>query len=292
MKMEQLPRPIGYVFGGGGSRGAIQVGMLQALSEHSILPDLVTGTSVGALNGAVVALDPKGSANRLSHLWARITRDEVFPGGLLTQLRTLEHSRTHLFPNSGLSTVIERFFGDRLTFADLSLPFGAVTTDIASGRAHVIEKGPLTSALLASAAIPGIFPRVDRDGLILCDGGVVSNVPMGHAIAMGARSLIVLDCFPVGCLPGPQESLAEVLLSTVMIAMRAPAASEATGVAEQVPVLYLPCSTSRVFSPLDFSYTAELIESAYETTRPFLDSVDVAGPGLYGPSSEFENRWQ
>src|ERR1700722_9049900 len=95
---DSLPRPLAFVFGGGGSLGAIQVGMLEALAEHRVDPDLVIGTSVGSLNGAVVALNPQGAANRLSHAWARITRNQVFPGGLIGQARTLERSRTHLFP--------------------------------------------------------------------------------------------------------------------------------------------------------------------------------------------------
>jgi NTE family protein len=282
MKLEELPRPIGYVFGGGGSRGALQVGMLQALSEHGVAPDLVTGTSVGALNGALVALDPKGAANRLAHSWSRITRAQVFPGNVLTQMRTLEHSKTHLFPNTGLASVIGEFLGDGLSFKDLTLPFGAVTTDTTSGRPHLIREGSLLTALLASAAIPGIYPYVVRDGLHLCDGGVVANVPMQVALTMGARSLIVLDCFPPGCPPGQQDSFAEILLLTILVGMRAQAACEAIRVSEEVPVVYLPCSTGRVFSPLDFSYTEELIEAAYDTARPFLATLDVTGPGLYG----------
>lgn len=282
MKLEELPRPIGYVLGGGGSRGALQVGMLQALSEHDVAPDLVTGTSVGALNGALVALDPKGAANRLSHSWTRMTRARVFPGSVLSQVRTLEHSKTHLFPNTGLAIVIGQFLGNELNFGDLAVPFGAVTTDTSSGRPHLIRDGALLTALLASAAIPGIYPSVERDGLRLCDGGVVANVPMQLALTMGARSLIVLDCFPPGCPPGQQDSFAEILLLTVMVAMRAQAVCEATRVAEKVPVVYLPCSTSRVFSPLDFSYTEELIEAAYDTARPFLATLDITGPGLYG----------
>ena len=85
MDFADLPRPVGYVLGGGGSLGAVQVGMLQALGERDIAPDIVAGSSVGSLNGAVVAQDPKGAANRLSHFWARLTRGDVFPGGLLAQ---------------------------------------------------------------------------------------------------------------------------------------------------------------------------------------------------------------
>ena len=125
-----LPRPVGFVLGGGGSLGAVQVGMLEALTERRIVPDLVIGTSVGSLNGAVVALNPEGAANRLSHAWARITHNQVFPGGLIGQARTLRHSRTHLFPNTGLATTITDFIGSNTAFGDLTLPFAAVTMDV------------------------------------------------------------------------------------------------------------------------------------------------------------------
>ena len=94
-----LTRPVGFVLGGGGSLGASQVGMLQALAEQGVAPDLVVGTSVGALNGAVVALDPAGAADRLTQAWAHMTRDMVFPGGPLAQAWTLRRTRTHLFPS-------------------------------------------------------------------------------------------------------------------------------------------------------------------------------------------------
>ena len=89
MDIANLPRPVGFVLGGGGSLGAVQVGMLQALGEHGVAPDLVAGTSIGSINGAVLALDPKGAANRLSHLWPKIKREDILPGGPLDQARTL-----------------------------------------------------------------------------------------------------------------------------------------------------------------------------------------------------------
>jgi NTE family protein len=282
MTLERLPHPVGYVLGGGGSRGAVQVGMLQALSEFDISPDLVTGTSVGALNGALLALDPVGASDRLSHLWSRITREQVFPGGWLSEIRTLERSKTHLFPNSGLASVIGQFLGRDLSFDDLALAFGAVTTNVTTGQAHLIREGALLPALLASAAIPAIYPAMDHDGLHLCDGGVVANVPMELAMEMGAKSLIVLDCDPGGCVLSPQDSIAEIVLATITLAMRAHAECEAARVAVQIPVVYLPCSTQQLLSPLDFSHTEELIEAAYDAVRPFLASLDITGAGLYG----------
>jgi NTE family protein len=277
-----LPRPVGFVLGGGGSLGAIQVGMLEALTEQGVTPDLVIGTSVGSLNGAVIAQDPKGSANRLLHAWARITRNQIFPGGLLAQVRTLERSKTHLFANRGLAAVIADFLGSTTTFSDLALPFAAVTTDIATALPHVIDEGPLMPALLASTAIPVIFPPVDHGGRSLCDGGVVANVPLRQALAMGARSLVVLDCtFPGHLLP-PPESVAETVLFTAMVTMRSQSILEAPLVASDIPVVYLPGPTAHHVSPFNFDSTNLLVEQAYEAARSFLEALKLAGAGLYG----------
>ena len=282
MSIVDLPRPIGYVLGGGGSLGAVQVGMLQALGEHDIAPGIVAGTSVGSLNGAVVALDPVSAANRLSHAWARITRGQVFPGGLLAQARVLQHTKTHLFPATGLATVIADFIGADTAFEDLALPFAAVAMDIATARPHVVRDGPLQPALLASAAIPGIFPAVQLGSLQLYDGGLVANVPMRQALAMGARSLVVLDCNFPGHIPGPPSTIAEVLFYTATVTMRAQAVLDAPLAAAEVPVIYLHGPEPHPVSPLDFRQTSLLIETAYEAARAFLAGLDVTGPGLYG----------
>ena len=263
----------------------MQVGMLQALGEQDITPDVVTGTSVGSVNGAVVALEPDSAANHLSHLWARMTRERVFPGGPLAQARTLQHTKTHVFPSTGLAAVITDFLGADITFADLNLPFAAIATDIATARPYVLREGHVQPSLLASAAIPGIFPPVEHGSLRLYDGGLVANVPMRQAVAMGARSLIVLDCYFPGRLPGPPGTIAEVLFYTLMVTTRSQAALEAPLVAADVPVIYLPGPEPQPVSPLDFRHTGMLIEAAYQTTRSFLGDLRVTGPGLYGSPS-------
>ena len=278
----ELPRPVGYVLGGGGSLGAVQVGMLQALGERDVPPDIVAGTSVGSLNGAVLAMDPRSAANRLSHMWARLSRERVFPGGLLAQARTLQHTRTHLFPSTGLATIIGDFIGADLTFADLALPFAAITTDIATARPYVLRDGRLLPALLASSAIPGIYPLVELGPVRLYDGGLVANVPMRQAVAMGARSLVVLDCNFPGNVPEVSGSIAEVLFYTVMVTMRSQAVLEAPLVATDVPVVYLHGPEPLRVSPLDFRQTGLLIENAYEAARVFLNELKISGPGLYG----------
>ena len=285
MDLADLPHPVGFVLGGGASLGAVQVGMLQALSERDVAPDIVAGTSVGSINGAFLALDPKGAASRLSHFWPQLTREDIFPGGLLTQVHTLQRTKTHLFPSTGLAAVITRLLGADATFADLTLPFAAIAMDIATARPHVLQEGPLLTALLASSAIPGIFAPAQVGSLHLYDGGLVANVPMRQALAMGARSLVVLDSSFPGRMPEPPATITEVLLYTAMVTMRSQAVLEAPLAAAEVPVIYLYGPQPQPLSPLDFSHTGGLIEEAYEAARSFLRGLDVTGPGLYGSPS-------
>ena len=282
MHLLSLPHPIGFVLGGGGSLGAVQVGMLQALAEQGVFPDLVVGTSVGSLNGVVLAGDPQGATSRLNSIWPRIRRQMVFPGGPLAQLRTLQQGRTHLFPNSSLQSLLRVQLPGNATFADLALPFGAVTTDVATATPHVVTDGLLIPALLASTAIPGIFPAVNLQGRELYDGGVVANVPVTQALAMGAQSLVVLDAVFPGHLPDAPSTLAEAMLFTAMVTMRIQAALEAPLAAERVPVVYLPGPAIHRVSPLEFDHTSMLIDGGYQAAKAFLQVLEVTGPGLYG----------
>lgn len=282
MSEPTLPAPIGFVLGGGGSLGAIQVGMLRALDERGIHPDLVTGTSVGSFNGAFLAHEPADAIRRLPEIWAHLTRHEAFPGGVLSQVRTLRHAKTHLFPNTGLARIVREHLGEGTTFDDLKLPLGVVTTDVDTAQPRLVRSGELLPTLLASAAIPGIYPPVEHEGRLLYDGGLVANVPMRQALSMGAKSLVVLDCAFPGQIPAPPHTFAEVLMYTAMVSMRNQAVLEAPVAAAEVPVVYLPGPAPVRLSPLDFSHTKELTESAYEAARVYLDGLSVTGPGLYG----------
>lgn len=260
----------------------MQAGMLRALAEAGIRPDLVTGTSVGSINGAMVARFGDEATERLGRVWAGMTRDRVFPGGVVSMVRTLRESRTHLFSNAGLATVIGEHLGIGKGFEDLVLPLGVVATAVDTAEAVLVREGPLLPALLGSCAIPGIYPPVEVAGRLVYDGGLVANVPMRQAIAMGARALVVLDCAFPSRMPSPPRTMPEVLMYTAMISMRNQAVLEAPAVAAQVPVVYLPGPAPVRVNPLDFQRTDELTEQAYQAARTYLAELAVAGPGLYG----------
>lgn len=272
-----LPRPVAYVLGGGASFGAVQVGQLRALAETDLRPDLVVGTSVGSLNGAMLAEDAPSAADRLATVWSSVDRTAILPGGWLRAVRTIQASRAHLAEASGLRALLARHVAAR-TFADLPLPFAAVATDFVTGRPYVFTSGDLEPAVLASSAIPGILPAVDHDGRRLVDGGLVANVPVLQALDLGARSLVVLDCGVLGLRDSPPHNLVETMLHTAAVVVRQQVVRDVPAAAAQVPLVYLPGPFPMITSPLDFRHTATLVQAAYAGSRAFLSALLVDGP--------------
>lgn len=281
-----LPKPTAFVFGGGGSWGALHWGILRALAETDIRPDLVVGTSVGALNGAITAADPENSAAILGQLWPSVTRDQVFPGGVLTALNTLRSTRGWLYDSANLA----QYLATRLpvsTIDELRIPFVAIATDFEDGTRVEIDSGDLKSALLASSAIPGIFPWVNREGRRLVDGGLVSNVSTDVARKRGAQSIVVLDCGLFGVSGPLSDSIIDILAQTVAIQSRQQVIRDLSGCLD-VPVLWLSGPELTSTSQLDFSYTIPLADAAYATSRELLQSYAALGSfeaGLYGGPS-------
>lgn len=279
MIWQELEKPVAFVLGGGGSLGATQVGMLEALAEHAIVPDLVVGTSVGAINGAILAADPQGAAHRLAHSWSRLDASGVFPRSVMGPLRALRDRRNHLVSESGLARILSENLPSGASFEHLAVPLHVVTTDAATGEAMVISSGPLVSALLASAAIPGIFPPVERDGRILFDGGLVANLPVRQAVHAGAKSLVLLDCTFPGHPPIAPGTLAQTMLFAVTAMLRRQAADDLATIPSDVTVLYLPGPHPKPVWPLHFGHTLELIEAGYASAREFLDGTATADDG-------------
>jgi NTE family protein len=181
-----------FVLGGGGLLGAHEVGMLRALSEAGIRPDLVVGTSIGAVNGVFVATDPDGAAERLRDLWLGESLGVVFSETVLGRAVRLVRSGTHLHAIEPLRKLLAEKL-PAADFADLKLPFHCVAASIEHASAHWFARGPLVPAVMASCAVPGLLPPVEIDGLHFFDGGLVDSIPVGRAVALGASTVYVLQ---------------------------------------------------------------------------------------------------
>jgi len=276
-----LPRPVVYVFGGGGSRGAAHAGMMQAISETGHTPDAVIGTSVGSISAAVTAEDPAEAAQRMLDVWRVIKRENIFPGGRLDQLARLQHSKRYMFSQDGLRATIRKYL-PTVRIQDLTLPYAAVATDYNRAEPVVLQSGSLETAIAASAAIPVVFPMVEINGTLLCDGGVVANVPVVEAQLLKPKSLVVLDC--LGPVNTAKANLIDIATGAAGIMQHKQRVADLADVAERLPIVYLPPPTS-VGSPLDFSHTEELISDCYASSSAFLENLDLPPDppaGFYG----------
>ncbi len=258
-----------FVLSGGGNQGVVQVGQLRALLEHGIVPDVVVGTSAGALNGAAVCYAPNLTGlDRLASAWEQLTSAEVFPGGRLSRAWNVVRGGTHLFTNEGLVAVIERSTPAR-SFGDLSVPLRVVATDLDTGDEVVFAQGALAPALLASAALPGVFPMIDHDGRRLVDGGVVNSVPLWHALSGPVDRVFVCNvAHSVG--DRPARSPLDVVMTSFAHSRNQRYELERRHAPGHVEIVELPrpADTRDLF---DFSGGAQLIDDAYRLCSAALD---------------------
>lgn len=261
-----------FVLSGGASLGAAQVGMLQALADQNIQPDLIVGTSVGAVNGGWLAgrADAAG-VDELADLWRSLSRADVFPTRPLTGLLGFLGRHSHLVPQDNLRSLLERHLRFR-KLEDAPVPFHVVATDVLSGQDVRLSRGDAVDAVLASAAIPAVFPPVRVDGRDLVDGGVVNNTPISHAVALGADVVWVLSTGYSCALPrAPRGALAMALHSLTLVVNQ----RLAVDIERFEPIVDLrvvpPLCPIRV-TPSDFSQSAQLIERAHDSTAAWLRS--------------------
>jgi NTE family protein len=258
-----------FVLSGGGNRGVAQVGMLRALLDRGITPDVVIGTSAGALNGAALATSPTlEKVDRLESVWVGLRGEQIFPGGVLKRAWNVLRRDDHLSDNTGLAAVVKEA-GAAADFADLAVPLRVVTTDLDTGDEILVVAGPTMPPLLASAAIPGIFPPVELYGHRLVDGAVVNLVPISHALAGPTERIYVLDASdPIG--DRPIRSPLDVAIRSFAISRDQRFALELAWVPADVELVVLPAPhDDREF--IDFSGGATLIKEAYKLASETLD---------------------
>jgi NTE family protein len=276
-----------FVLGGGGVLGAVEVGMLRALFERGIVPDLVLGTSVGALNGAMVARDPSMAViDRLTDLWAATAQSRTADGSELFRDRPLRTVRrvvatggTHVFSAKPLRERLVDEFGD-LTFEDLPVTFGVCAASIERAAEHWFTSGPLVPAIVASAAVPGLLPpakaTTEYGEEHFLDGGIVNSIPVGRAVGLGATRIFVLQ---VGRMDRPLVAPKrpwEVARVSFEVARRHRFQRELAEIPDGVEAHVLPAAGTSpkddsMLAFRDFDSVQRRIDSTYDASLAYLD---------------------
>ena len=268
-----------FVFAGGGSFGAIQVGMMHSLAAHGISADMVVGSSVGALNGAYYAGDPtmKGVL-QLETIWRGLTRHDVFPVSWRTLLGFVWR-RDFLIPHDGIARLID----DHLPYRNLQdavLPVHIVTTDIVSGDSVVLSEGSAAQAIIASTAIPGAFAPIPYKDFYLADGAVSSNTPIKVAVKKGARRLIILPTGHACASVAPPVGAVANALHALTLLIARQLVSELESLDPDIEYFVVPPLCPLVGSPYDFSRTSDHIERAIQSTDAWLAQDGLKKSGI------------
>jgi len=259
---------ISFVLAGGGSLAATQVGMLRALFEAGIKPDLLVGTSAGGINAFCFAQHPTGRGlDRLQRLWSRMRRKDVFPLDPVQFVTGLTGFRDGLVSADRLRAFLDRHLGGA-RLEDTEIPAHIVATDLADGQPVVLSRGSAVDALIASSALPGVFPPLVVDGRPLVDGGVSVDVPVLQAEDLGSTVTYVLPTVGQSGPAAVPRGAIPVLLHAFSHLFGRAAASELAATRHRVHVL--PAPTHAGANPFDFSATDELIEEGYHATTAAL----------------------
>lgn len=259
-----------FVLAGGGSLGAVQVGMLKALVRHGLIPDLVIGASVGAINGAHFAAEPnRDGIARLEDIWKRLDGKDVFPFSPVSSLLSLLGKRDHFVTSAGLRALLEAEL-PLLRLEDTRIACHVVATDVLTGAEVVLSSGHAITALLASAAIPAVFPTIVVEGRYLMDGGVANNTPISAAIRLGATRIIVLPTGMSCAIEAPPRGAMAVAMHALNLLVMQQLGRDAERFSNVAQLIIVPPLCPLTVTPYDFSQSAELIRRAESTTRLWL----------------------
>ncbi len=272
--LRRKPARTAFVLSGGGNLGALQVGMLRALVERRIRPDLVLGCSVGALNGAAIAAEPSlAMVGRLQDLWRTMADRDVLPAGLLPTTVQLARKGVAIHDNANLRRVVEEVLPAH-DFEDLAVPFQCVAAALGEGTETWFSSGPVVDPILASAALPAVYPPVEIDGVAYLDGAVVNDVPVSRAVELGADRIFILH---VGSWdrprPEPKRPF-DMAMYAYWLARRSRFQRDLASVPAAIEVLVLPPGATPVIRYNDLGHSDEMIATSYRASCEFLDARD------------------
>ena len=273
--------PVAFVLSGGASLGAIQVGMLEALYERGIVPDLILGSSVGAVNGAFIASRAPSVATvqALGDVWRRLRRSMIFPLNPVTGLLGFLGQRDSLLLDRGLRRTLRRHVQfERLQ--DAPVPLHVTATDVLTGEAVRLASGDTVRAVAASAAISGVLPAAPWDGRELVDGGVADNTPLSHAVELGAATIYVLPTGTTCALTEAPHGALAMMVQAITVLIRRRMLDEIESYTGDARLVVLPPPCPQPVEPLDFTRADDLIVWARDAARDYLDAPpgDALGP--------------
>lgn len=276
------PTTTAFVLSGGGSLGAVQVGMLQALDAHGIHPDLLVGISAGAVNALWVAEHgmSAGSLARLASIWEGLRRKDVFPVTAAHLLQGLVGRRQALCDSDQLGSLVRTHCGVG-DLAETSIPVHLVATDLLSGKDVMVSSGPPDQAVRASAAIPGVFAPVLVDGRWLVDGALAAHAGVAQAVQLGATEVYVLPAGVPCALADPPRSALGVTTLALTFLIEQRLISEVMDPPPGAAIRLVPPLCPVSVSAADFSHGAELIGRA---RRASLRWLERGGPELPEPA--------
>ncbi|MGJ0509429.1 MAG: patatin-like phospholipase family protein [Methylocystis sp.] len=266
-----------FVLAGGGSLGCIQVGMLRALLAAGERPDFIVGSSVGALNACYFAAYPDSTGvERLGDIWKSLRRRDVFPLSLATALAVLGR-RDYVVDPGPLRRIVEAALPYR-RLEDAPLPVHLVATDM-QGVGAILSRGPAVEAIMASAAVPGVFPAVEFDGAPLMDGAVAANTPVRAAASLGAGKIVILPTGYACDLQAPPSGAVARALHAVTLLIAWQLIRDIERLSGEVELRLVPALCPLDVSPYDFSRAAALIGRAARSTEEW-----IAQGGLHAPA--------
>jgi NTE family protein len=263
-----------FVLSGGASRGAVQVGMMEVLFAHGIVPDAFVGTSVGALNSAFVAWDPCISrVHELRERWLRLQTHDIFPGGTITQVTNLIRQRPYLFSNAALAGLIDDWLPAR-RLEDLEVPVRVTTTPLGGDCAVYHSEGEIRPLLLASAAVPAVFAPVELPETCghpgpHVDGGVTDLIPIRGAVELAPTRVWVLDASLPAREPRGRSPL-DILVASFGVAMRVTPEPD-LGPDVEVHRITTPDRRARM---TDFAHTAQHIADGRAAAARLLEELE------------------
>jgi NTE family protein len=275
---------VAFALSGGGNLGAMQAGTMRALFEGGVEPDLLVGSSIGALNAAFCATHPgaEGCA-ALENAWSGLRRRDVFRFDFARVLAGFLGLRDHLVTTRRLRDLIKLWLGiERIE--DASLPFAALAADALTGERVLMARGDVATAMLASSAIPGIFAPVRREDRWLIDGSLSASSPAMEALELGADEIYVVTTATAPRLRPPRGAVAMAMNSVSLVTARMQRdqleMAERRARERGGAVWIVPSPGLDPPSPFDFGQGASLAAAAYRSAREWMEARrGVVAPG-------------